>query len=82
MADDRVAQLVRLERLMVELDRLGDPLADELRDIMDSIWYELTDEEQARFGRRQVPRAKTPASSLHRRRLAEVHPSLVDVAAV
>ena len=82
MADDRVARLERLERLMVDLDRLGDPLADELRDIMDSIWYQLTDEEQARFGRRQVPRARAHASRLHRRRLADVHPTFVDVAAV
>ena len=36
-----------LERRMLELDELDDPLADQVRDAMDSVWYQLTKEERA-----------------------------------
>jgi hypothetical protein len=36
-----------LERAMLALDETGDPHADEVRDLMDPIWYRLSDEERA-----------------------------------
>lgn len=39
---------------MLALDRAGDPLADQLRDAMDSLWYGLTDEEHAALNTRLV----------------------------
>ena len=36
-----------LERLMVSLDELEDPRADDLRDVMDPIWYAMSDEERS-----------------------------------
>jgi hypothetical protein len=46
----------RLERVMLELDAAGDPLADHLRDLMDPLWYALSDEEHALLdGRSPAP---------------------------
>ena len=39
---------------MLALDAVGDPLADQLRDAMDPLWYALTDEEHALLDARQV----------------------------
>ena len=36
-----------LERVMLELDNVGDPIADDIRDLMEPIWYRLTDIEIA-----------------------------------
>ena len=36
---------LRLERLMVDLDRTADPIADRVRDLMDSVWYRLSAED-------------------------------------
>ena len=38
---------LRLERLMVDLDRTVDPMADRVRDLMDSVWYRLSGDELA-----------------------------------
>jgi hypothetical protein len=35
-----------LERFMLELDERQDPYADRIRDLMDPLWYELTDEDR------------------------------------
>jgi hypothetical protein len=35
------------ERLMLDLDEGGDPIADRVRDLMDSVWYRLSPEEIA-----------------------------------
>ena len=43
---------VALERAMLELDEAGDPMADSIRDLMDPIWYALTDEEHAQLDAR------------------------------
>lgn len=43
----RLEAYILLERAMMDLDREGDPLADRIRDLMDPLWYELTDEEHA-----------------------------------
>jgi hypothetical protein len=37
---------LRLERIMIELDHKGDPLADRLRDLMDPIWHALSQEDR------------------------------------
>jgi hypothetical protein len=37
---------LRLERITIEFDDRGDPFADQLRDLMDPIWYDLTDEDR------------------------------------
>lgn len=42
----RLRQYLVLERLMLELDAAGDPIADVLRDAMDPIWYALSDDER------------------------------------
>jgi hypothetical protein len=36
---------LRLERIMMELDEQEDPLADRIRDLMDPLWYGLSDED-------------------------------------
>jgi hypothetical protein len=36
---------LRLERIMIELDDRGDPFADRMRDLMDPLWYALSDED-------------------------------------
>lgn len=43
---DRLYLYLRLERLMMDLDDRGDPLADRIRDLMDPIWYSLSQEER------------------------------------
>jgi len=46
MADELMDRYAALERMMMEADERGDePFADSLRDLMDSIWYRLNDEE-------------------------------------
>jgi hypothetical protein len=35
------------ERLMLDLDRADDPLADRVRDLMDPVWYRLSPDEVA-----------------------------------
>lgn len=37
---------LRLERLMMELDERDDPMADQIRDLMDPIWYALSEEDR------------------------------------
>jgi len=50
----RLAAYLGLEREMLALDAAGDPLADQLRDAMDLLWYALTDEEHRRLDARVV----------------------------
>ncbi len=42
----RLRAYLALERAMVDLDDVGDPVGDELRDRMDPIWHMLSDEER------------------------------------
>jgi hypothetical protein len=44
-----------LERAMLELDLAADPLADHIRDLMDPLWYALSDEEHRLLDARSVP---------------------------
>ncbi len=43
--NDRLYLYLRLERLMMDLDDRGDPIADKLRDLMDPLWYSLSEQE-------------------------------------
>ncbi len=36
---------LRLERLMIDLDDQGDSLAERVRDLMDPVWFSLSEEE-------------------------------------
>jgi hypothetical protein len=36
---------LRLERIIIELDGQNDPFADQIRDLMDPLWYTLSDED-------------------------------------
>jgi len=48
MTDRLIDRYAALERRMMEADERGDEQsADSLRDLMDPIWYQLTDEEHA-----------------------------------
>lgn len=38
---------LRLERIMIELDDRDDPYAENIRDLMDPLWYELSGEDHA-----------------------------------
>ena len=42
----RLRTYIELERLMLILDEDGNPAADALRDVMDPLWYSLSDEER------------------------------------
>ena len=43
-----------LERQMSVLDEHGDPLADQIRDRLDPIWFALTPDEHAYLDRREI----------------------------
>jgi hypothetical protein len=46
MASVLIDRYLALERVMMEADERGDePFADSIRDVMDSIWYQLSDQE-------------------------------------
>lgn len=47
----------QLEAILLDLDVAGDLLADDLRDLMDTIWYRLTDEEHALLEVLKLPTA-------------------------
>ncbi|GEM_PF-3889317 len=36
---------LKLERIMIDLDDRGEPLADRIRDLMDPLWFSLSSEE-------------------------------------
>lgn len=50
----------KLERVMLDLDAAGDSLADQLRELMDPLWYALNDEEHAALD----SRSPAPSSAL------------------
>jgi hypothetical protein len=64
MSNPRLAAYLGLEREMLALDAAGDPLADQLRDAMDPLWYALTDEEHARLDARLVMDVCSPAMTV------------------
>jgi hypothetical protein len=50
----RLDRYLELERLMLILDEAGDATADVMRDAMDPIWYQLTDDERRLLDERSV----------------------------
>jgi hypothetical protein len=64
MSNPRLAAYLGLEREMLALDAAGDPLANQLRDAMDPLWYALTDEEHARLDARLVMDVCSPAMTV------------------
>jgi|WetSurMetagenome_2_1015567.scaffolds.fasta_scaffold188318_3 hypothetical protein len=42
-----------LERAMLELDEFDEATADQLRDLMDPLWYALTDQERDELNARE-----------------------------
>jgi hypothetical protein len=63
MSASRLAAYLSLEREMLALAAVGDPLAERLRDAMDPIWYSLTDDEHARLNARKVPASSATGST-------------------
>ena len=57
---DQLRVYRQLERMMLDLDAAGNPLADQVRDWMDPLLYALSDEEQAVLD----ARSPAPASVL------------------
>lgn len=55
----RLRKYLELERLMLVLDEEGDRGADALRDVMDPIWYSLSDEERRILDERAIGRIKS-----------------------
>ena len=54
MISPRLEAYLSLERSMLALDAEKDPLADQLRDSMDPLWYALSDEEHALLDARTI----------------------------
>lgn len=53
MAADLMTNYRTLERMMLEADERGnESFADQLRDLMDPIWYSLTDEQHEQLNAR------------------------------
>ena len=50
----RLKAYLELERQMLALDEAGDPLADTFREVMDPLWYQLSDEEHAQLDARTI----------------------------
>lgn len=63
----RLDAYLALEREMLVLDDAADPIADRLRDLMDPLWYGLTNEEHALLDARRI----TALADLHPIRLPE-----------
>jgi hypothetical protein len=65
MTSRRLNAYLELERQMLALDEAGDPFADVFREVMDPLWYALSDEEHALLDARTISRVaggpiKTP----------------------
>jgi hypothetical protein len=56
----RLSAYLALEREMLMLDDIGDPIADSLRDAMDALWYGLSDEEHELLDNRTVLYSSNP----------------------
>ena len=50
----RLLAYLGLEREMIRLDDAADPLADEIRDELDKIWYRLDERDRAYLDRRHI----------------------------
>jgi hypothetical protein len=71
--EDRMAEMNRLEaylsleRAMLQLDAAGDAFADSLREVMDPLWYELSDEDRDFLNARRIPQSISELEPLHGR---------------
>jgi len=54
----RLRKYLELERLMLILEDEGDRGADALRDLMDPLWYSLSDEERRLLDQRTIGRTR------------------------
>jgi hypothetical protein len=48
----RLEVYLQLERAMLAIDKLDEAVSDHLREMMDNIWYDLTDEDLAWLNQR------------------------------
>jgi len=62
---NRLEAYLALERAMLRLDAAGDAFADDLREAMDPLWYELTDEDREFLNRRHIPESLSELEPLH-----------------
>lgn len=56
---DRLDLYLRLERLMMDLDDRGQPFADGVRDLLDPLWYSMSEEEQRYLNSRGAVEVRT-----------------------
>ncbi len=54
----RLEVYVHLERAMLAIDRLDETISDRLRDLMDSVWNDLSDEDLAWLNQRASTKPK------------------------
>ncbi len=54
----RLEVYLHLERAMLAIDRLDETTSDRLRELMDSVWNELTDEDLAWLNQRASAKPK------------------------
>jgi hypothetical protein len=74
MADlNRLEAYLALEREMLRLDDRNDDLADSLRDAMDPLWYQLSDEDRSFLNGRTIPAVASELEPL-RFRLDRIEP--------
>ena len=50
----RLDAYIALERIMFELDEASDELAESIRDMMDPLWYALSDDERSVLDARKI----------------------------
>jgi len=62
---NRLEAYLALERAMLQLDAAGDAFADSLRDAMDPLWYELSDDDRQFLNRRHIPESLSELEPLH-----------------
>ena len=54
---ENLAEYLRLKREMMSLDDNDDPRADDIRDLLDPIWWKLTEEERENLNKRNLNNA-------------------------
>ena len=62
---NRLEAYLSLERAMLQLDAAGDGFADGLREAMDPLWYELSDDDREFLNRRHIPESLSELEPLH-----------------
>jgi hypothetical protein len=62
---NRLEAYLSLERAMLRLDAAGDGFADSLREAMDPLWYDLSDDDREFLNRRHIPESLSELEPLH-----------------